>query len=143
MSIERKEHVEVVRDAGYERRQQVSELAPSTQTVIVSRVIQVIWLLTAIVIALLGLRFVLQLLAANEGNAFANFIFQITSVLVAPFATLFAPATATNGVVVEWSTLVAGVAYLLLGWLLTAVVRILFGGTRSMRRVRTIERARS
>ncbi|MCL4249673.1 MAG: YggT family protein [Anaerolineae bacterium] len=142
MSIERKEHVEVVRDADYERRQQVSELAPSTQTVIVSRVIQVIWLLTAIVIALLGLRFVLQLLAANEGNAFANFIFQITSVLVAPFATLFAPATATNGVVVEWSTLVAGVAYLLLGWLLTAVVRILFGGTRSMRRVRTIERSR-
>jgi len=141
--MERKEHVEVVRDGGYERRQQVSELAPSTQTVIVSRVIQVIWLLTALVIALLGLRFVFQLLAANEGNAFANVIFQITNVLVAPFATLFAPSAATNGSVVEWSTLVAGVAYLLLGWLLTTLVRILFGGTGSLRRVRTIERARN
>ncbi|MBE0689611.1 MAG: YggT family protein [Anaerolineae bacterium] len=143
MSIERKEHVEVVHDAGYERRQQVSELAPSTQTVIVSRVIQIIWLLTAIVIALLGLRFVLQLLAANEGNAFASFVFQITNVLVAPFASLFAPSTATNGSAIEWSTLVAGVAYLLLGWLVTTVVRILFGGTGSVRRVRTVERARN
>lgn len=142
MSVEQKEHVEVVRDGSYERRRQVNEVTPSTQTTVVSRLIQLIWLLTAIVVLLIGVRFILQLLGANEANAFANFIFQLTNPLVLPFATLFPNTPISTGMAVEWSTLVAGVAYLLLGWLLTELVRILFGSTRSVRRTRTVERSR-
>jgi uncharacterized protein YggT (Ycf19 family) len=143
MSVEHKEHVEVVRDRGYERRRQINEVAPSTQTTLVSRIIQLIWLLTAIVVLLIGVRFVLQLFGANDANAFANFISQLTNPLVLPFSTLFANTPISAGMVVEWSTLVAGVVYLLVGLLLTSLVRILFGSTRSVRRTRTVERSRT
>ncbi|MDX2138582.1 MAG: YggT family protein [Chloroflexota bacterium] len=143
MSVEHKEHVEVVRDSGYERRRQINEVAPSTQTTLVSRIIQLIWLLTAIVVLLIGVRFVLQMIGANEANAFASLIFQLTNPLISPFANLLPNTPISTGMAVEWSTLVAGVAYLLLGLLLTSLVRILFGSTRSVRRTRTVERSRS
>ena len=143
MSVEHKEHVEVVRDRGYERREQVSELTPSLQTTLVSRIVQLLWLVTVIVVLFIAARFVLQLLGANEANGFASFIFQVTNVMIAPFATLFPNTAAGSGITVEWSTLVAGAAYILLGWLLTTIVRILFGSTGGMRRVRTVERART
>jgi hypothetical protein len=44
--------------------------------------------------------------------------------------------------VIEWSTLIAGVVYILLGWLLATLIRILFGSSGSVRRTRTVERSR-
>jgi hypothetical protein len=62
--------------------------------------------------------------------------------LVAPFASLFPPTAAQEGTVIEWSTLVAGVVYIVAAWLLATLVRILFGSRGSVRRTRTVERSR-
>lgn len=142
MSLERKEHVEIVQDGGYERRQQQTEVAPSTRSTVVSRVIQIIALLTTLVVLAIAMRFFLQLIGANEANAFANLVFQLTNPLVAPFASLFPPTAAQQGIVIEWSTLLAGVVYIIVGWLLATLIRIVFGSSGAVRRTRTVERAR-
>ncbi len=142
MSLERKEHVEIVEDEGYERRQQRTEVTPSTRSTVVSRIIQIIAFITTIIVLLIAVRFFLQLIGANEANAFANIVFGLTNPLVAPFASLFPPTAAQEGIVIEWSTLVAGVVYIGLGWLIATLIRIIFGSSGSVRRVRTVERSR-
>jgi hypothetical protein len=54
-----------------------------------SIVSQVIWFVGGVVLILLAFRFVLSLLGANPSNSFANFIYDASQPLVAPFFNLF------------------------------------------------------
>ena len=141
MASERREEVRVVRDEGMERRQRVVEYKPSTQHVLVSRISQLIWFVVAVVAILLALRFVLYLIAANPASGFAAFIYNITNVLVAPFAGLVALPTMGNGSIVDVISLIALVVYTLLGWGIVQLFRIIFSDTGGMRRVKTVKRS--
>jgi uncharacterized protein YggT (Ycf19 family) len=91
----------------------------------VSKAIQVIWYIIGVIVALLLVRFVLALLGANLDNAFAEFIYVITDPLVAPFRGLLQVGQFQAGVVrVEIETLLAGLVYTLIGWGITAAVRL-------------------
>lgn len=50
---------------------------------------RVVWFIAGVLLALLGLRFLLALLGANQANAFADFIFTTSHPFVAPFFSLF------------------------------------------------------
>lgn len=83
---------------------------------------QIIWLVTGILEALIGIRVVLRLLAASPEAGFAQFIYGITAVFVAPFGLLFQDPSAV-GAVLELSSLVAMLIYALAAW---GLVRILW-----------------
>ncbi len=83
---------------------------------------QIIWLVTGILEALIGIRVVLRLLAASPEAGFAQFIYGITGVFVAPFSLLFQDPSAV-GAVLELSSLVAMLIYALAAW---GLVRILW-----------------
>jgi uncharacterized membrane protein len=83
---------------------------------------QIIWLVTGILEILIGIRVVLRLLAANPEAGFAQFIYGITGVFVAPFSLLFQDPSAV-GAVLELSSLVAMLIYALIAW---GLVRILW-----------------
>ena len=84
---------------------------------------QAVWLLTGIVIALLIIRFAFKLLAASTQASFVTFIYDLTQLFVAPFHGIF--NTAANGRnVFEPESVVAIVIYLLIGWGLASLVRI-------------------
>jgi uncharacterized protein YggT (Ycf19 family) len=138
MATEHKEEVRVIQDEGFERRQRVVEHTPSTRRTIVSRVSQFVWLIVAIIVVLLAFRFALMLLAANPANTFASIIYNVTNVLVAPFATLLN----TPGSVVDVASIVAMVVYILAAWVLLQLFRILFDDTSGFRRVKTVQRDR-
>jgi YggT family protein len=87
---------------------------------------QVIWLLAGLVVGLIGIRFVLKLLAANPDAGFAQFIYSVTGPFMAPFAGLTAEPSAA-GVVLELPAIVAMIVYALLGWLVVRLIWILFG----------------
>jgi hypothetical protein len=140
MASEHKEEVRIIRDEGYERQQRVVEHVPSTRRVVVSRVSQFVWLLLAIVIILLAFRFVLMLLAANPGNAFASVIYGLSNVLVAPFATLLNTPVFEGGSVVDVAAIAAMVVYLFLGWVIVQLLHILFADAGGVRRVKTVRR---
>lgn len=76
---------------------------------------QVVWYLLGLVEVLLGFRFILKLLGASTGAGFTDFIYGITSPLVAPFVAVFR-ASRAQGSVVEWTTLLAMLVYWVIAW---------------------------
>lgn len=86
---------------------------------------QLIWLFLGLLEVGLALRFVFKLIGVNPGNLFAAFLYGITDLFVAPFATLTG-APAAGGMVLEISTIIAMIVYLLLGWALERIVYVLF-----------------
>jgi uncharacterized protein YggT (Ycf19 family) len=139
MVEEVKDRVYTVEGEGYERKQRVVEYQPSTRAVVVSRVNALLWLVADVIAGLIAIRFVLKLLAANPTNSFAQFIFQVTDALVAPFGGLLNSIGITSGSTVELVSLVAIVVYLLLAWVITSLIRILFASAGGSRRVTTVE----
>jgi len=111
-------------DPGLAERQMATQAA--YQEALAVRFTQVIWLLTGLLVGLIGIRFVLKLLAANPGAGFAQFIYSVTDLFMAPFAGLTATPSAA-GVVLELPALVAMIVYALLGWLIVRLIWILFG----------------
>ena len=85
--------------------------------------IRLIWALLWIVEAILALRFILRLIAANPAAGFTDFIYRVSQPLVAPFVNIVrnSVATGSTGGVVEWFTIIAMIVYWLLAW---AIVRL-------------------
>ena len=89
------------------------------------RVTGLIELGTLIVNSLIGLRFLLKLMAANPGNAFAELIYFLTT----PFLAIFVGLTRTpsfEGIVIEFYDLIAILVYLVLSWATIHLLWILF-----------------
>jgi hypothetical protein len=87
--------------------------------------VRLINLFTGIVIAFLGLRFILKLFGANPLNAFVGWIYDNTAVLLEPFRGIFSNATIGRHYILEFNTLFAMVIYALLGMLLLMLVDLL------------------
>jgi YggT family protein len=89
------------------------------------RITELIQLSFGILNGLIGLRFLLKLMAANPNNQFASLVYFITL----PFLWMFQGLTRTpsfEGIVVEFYDLIAIVVYALLGWIIVQLLWILF-----------------
>jgi uncharacterized membrane protein YhdT len=95
------------------------------QRVATFKATQLIWLLLGLLEAALALRVVFKLIGVNAANSFASLLYNITNLFVAPFASLTGAPTAA-GMVFEFSTIIAMVIYLLIGWALVKIVYVLF-----------------
>jgi uncharacterized protein YggT (Ycf19 family) len=84
------------------------------------RASQIVYTIGGIVEALILIRLVLELLAANPGAGFTNLIYSITDPLVAPFQGVF-PSPQTHGNVLDLAAVLAIIVYALLTW---AVARL-------------------
>ncbi len=89
-----------------------------------------IYLIFGILEVLLVFRFVLKLLGANPSSGFVDFVYNLSTVFVAPFTGIF-NTSLVNGAVVtsvfEPATLVALIVYALLAWGIVALIRVLSG----------------
>ena len=83
--------------------------------------IRIVWTLTSLLEALLALRFVLLLLGANPIASFTRLIYNLSQPFVAPFSNVFGVGY-VEGVVFEWTTLLAMFVYWLIGWGITALL---------------------
>jgi uncharacterized membrane protein len=140
MANELQEQVKIQRNNGFERRQKVTAYSPSMQTVLLSRFIRLIWLITGVVDVLIAFRFILKLIAANPGNAFVQFIYRITDVLVGPFVGIVNNPAAGSGAKVDVAALFAMGVYLVVVLVIAYLLRILFASPGGVRQVKTVER---
>jgi hypothetical protein len=140
MASERQEQVRIERNDGFERRQKVVAHAPSTRTVLVSRVSKLIWLIASVINVLLALRFVLKLIAANPGNPFTDFMYSVTGFLVGPFVGIVNTPVAQSGATVDVAALFAMVVYTILALVIVQLIRILFASSGGTKAVTTVER---
>lgn len=85
---------------------------------------QIIWLLLGLLEAALALRVVFKLIGVNASNQFAALLYNLTNFFVAPFASLTGTPSA-NGMVLEISTIIAMVVYLLIAWALAKIISVL------------------
>jgi len=86
---------------------------------------QLIWLFVGILEALLALRIVLKLMAANPSNAFAAWLYSFTDIFLSPFVGLTA-SPAAGGMVLEFSSMIAMLVYGLIGWGIERLVWVIF-----------------
>ena len=95
------------------QREVVTERTATPMSIVAQRVV---WYIVGVIIALLALRLILQLLGANEGNGFVDFIYGLSGVFAAPFFGMFSYEPSYGVSYFEVSTLVAIVIYGLVGW---------------------------
>lgn len=85
---------------------------------------RIIWYVAGVLLVLLAFRFILALLGANPGNAFANFIYTVSHPFVAPFFSLFSYDQHLGVGRFEIFTLVAMLVYALVAWGLARLATI-------------------
>ncbi len=93
------------------------------------RVTGLIELATLILNSMIGLRFLLKLMAANPTNAFAELVYFVT----APFLAIFVGLTSNpsfQGIVIEFNDLIAILVYFVLSWAIVRLLWILFARIR-------------
>ncbi len=95
------------------QRQTVSQTTTVPGAVVAARVI---WYIVGFIVALLIIRMVLQLLGANQGNGFVDFIYSLSGVFAAPFFGMFSYTPTYGQSMFEPGTLVAIIVYMLVGW---------------------------
>jgi hypothetical protein len=86
---------------------------------------QLVWLFLGLLEALLALRFILKLIAANPDAPIAVFIYGLTGLFLLPFAGLTATPQ-LGGMVLELATMVAMVVYALIFWAIERLVWLIF-----------------
>ncbi len=107
--------------AKVERRTHIDPSPAERQLGTLYRAKQIVWLIVGLIVALIGLRFVLLLLGANMAVGFGGLVLAITQPFVAPFLPLFGEQQAQ----IEFSDLIAIAVYLLLGWGISKLLEIL------------------
>jgi hypothetical protein len=95
------------------QRQTVHEVSSAPSSVLAQRIV---WYVVGFIVALLTLRLVLQLLGANQGNAFVDLVYGLSGIFAAPFFGMFSYTPAYGVSYFEVSTLVAILIYSLIGW---------------------------
>lgn len=124
---------------GYEQ-ERVIEKKGTLRVEVVTRLAQLIWLMTGIIVVSIGIRVVLKLLAANPENDFASIIYGFTDTLLTPFAGLINNPATDGGMIFEISSIIAIIVFLILGFFAAELLQILFGASDGSRRVRLIRR---
>jgi uncharacterized protein YggT (Ycf19 family) len=129
-TTERRERARVYTDEGIERRERVVRHESDSGRETARKLNQVIWLIFGSIMGLIAIRIVLSLMAANQANAFASFIYNVTDIFLWPFFGLTAEPGA-GGMVLELSAFIAILVYALLAWFLTKLVKVLFDRPRT------------
>jgi len=121
--VDRREEMVVTQQPGYAATEQVTRDIAAEGRLRSALVTQVIGAILGLLEILLGLRFILKLIAANPNSGFAVFIYGITKPFLAPFTALV--GTPTSGeTILEVTTLIAMAVYALFFWLVIRVVQI-------------------
>ena len=95
------------------RRQEVETHSDASG---VSMAARILWYIVGFIVILLAMRIVLQLLGANQGNGFVDFIYGLSGVFAAPFFGMFSYQPAYGVSTLEIGTVVGILVYLVVGW---------------------------
>ena len=110
---------EGIDESGKNVSQETRKVDTNISTSSRSVAINVVWFIVGTIAVLLGIRFVLKLLGANQSSGFVDLIYSITNILTAPFDSMFGVTRTTSGEVnsvFEPSIIVAALVYTLIGW---------------------------
>lgn len=123
VSVDRREETVVTEQPGYAATEQVTRDVAAERRLRLALVTQIIWAILGLLEILLGLRFVLKLIAANPDSGFAALVYGITKPFLTPFTALVGTPQ-SGGTILEVTTLIAMAVYALFFWGVVRVVLI-------------------
>lgn len=91
---------------------------------VIFRTYQVIWYILGVIEVLLAFRVLLKLLGANSASGFVSFIYAISRLFAQPFAGILG-TSASSGMVLEWSTLIAMAVYAVLAYGIVSLLQLI------------------
>ena len=123
--------------SGGEHVVQHHETRRSVEAIVTS----VVWFITGVIAVLLASRFFLLLFGANPRAGFTRFVYGFAAPLMAPFEAVFG-RTRIQGATFDVNTLLAIAVYVLIGWGITALIRVVTPrtGARTVESVEEVER---
>lgn len=92
--------------------------------ILYSKISNIVWTITGLIEALIGLRIVLRLLGANEANGFVDFIYNLSWVFVSPFQGIVSDP-ASEGNVLEINSVIAAIVYLIAAWVIMRLIALI------------------
>ncbi len=95
------------------QKQSIAHASSVPMTILIQRVV---YFIVGVIVTFLLLRVVLLLLAANQGNAFVDFVYAVGGMFAAPFYGIFSYQPSYGTSTFEISSVVAIFVYLLVGW---------------------------
>ena len=125
MTVDRRKSVVVQQHGDHIHEQHVVENVNLEHRENVYKISQFIWLLFGGLEALIGIRVILMLIGANQGNWFTAFVYQLSSLFLWPFQNLITNPSFQN-MTLEVTSVIAMIVYALLGWLLVRLIRVIF-----------------
>lgn len=128
--VERHEREEIIRDDDLVHHERVVADVGAERAAGVSKLTGFIWLLTGMLEILLGLRFLLKLIAANPQTPFVDLVYSLSAPFLWPFFGITG-TPAANNMVFETPTLIAMLVYALLAWIVVKVIRLAMTPTTS------------
>lgn len=91
---------------------------------VIFRAYQVIWYILGLIEILLAFRFVLRLMGANPNSGFTAFIYAVSAPFAYPFSGIMRSSQFDNSVI-EWSTLIAMVVFLVVAFGLVKLFQLI------------------
>ncbi len=123
VAVDRREETVVTQQPGYAATEQVTRDVAAERRLVLFQVTRIVWSILGLLEILLGLRFMLKLIAANPNSGFAVFMYGITGPFMAPFKGLIG-TPASGGMILEVTTLIAMGIYALIFWGVVRVIQI-------------------
>jgi len=123
VAVDRRAETVVTQQPGYAATEQVTRDAAAEGRLRFLQIDRIMYTLLGILEILLGLRFVLKLIAANPDSGFTVFIYGITGLFMSPFNALIGTPT-FGGSSFEVTTLIAMAVYALFFWVLVRVLQV-------------------
>ncbi len=109
--------------------EKVRGIATANQNSNIARVVYIVYFVAGALVLLLGVRMLLHALGVNQDNGFAAFVNLLSSLFVAPFASLL-QNPGVGGMVLEVTTGIAMIVYAILAWLIGQAVWLVLSRTR-------------
>jgi len=123
VSVDRREETVVTQQPGYAATEQVTRDVAAERRLGVFQFTRILYTVLGLLQILLGMRFVLKLIAANAASGFATLIYGITALFVLPFQGLIA-TPASGNTIFEATTLIAMAVYALVVWGIVSIIPI-------------------
>ncbi len=123
LSVDRQEETVVTQQPGYAATEQITTDSAAERRIRLYQVKRIFLTALGVLEILLGLRFVLHLIAANPAAGFTQFINGLSGLFTGPFTGLVATPT-SGGTVLEVTTLIAMAVYALLFWIVLRIIPI-------------------
>ena len=130
LAVDRREETLVTRQPGYMATEQAVHDIAAERRMRLFQLNRILWSALAFLEILFAFRFMLKLMAANPDSGFAVLVYGLSGLFLAPFIGLIITPT-YGGSVLELSTLIAMLVYVLIFWGIEYVIKIVVDRPRA------------